>query len=212
MKNIILATGAHPDDIELGCGGTLKKHIISKDKVYGLVLTKGEKGDHCPRGNEYNNSSNFLGMEDMINFGLEDGEVRDNHSTISRIEELIQKLNPVIVYTHTPNDRHQDHRYCSNAVKSAARFVPKLLLFETPSSTSEFTPHYFSDITKTLDFKIKALRKYRSQIKKGIVNLDWIKEQAGYWGHKLRINNKKKIYAEAFEINHIILDDNFENI
>ena len=206
MNERVLAVGAHPDDIELGCGGTLVKHRKNNDEIYSLVMTRGERGKHCPELSECKASADYLGIE-IIFLDFKDAELSDDYHVVSRIEEYVKKINPTIVYTHTTKDRHQDHRNCSNAAKSAVRNVPKVLLFESPSTQSDFSPHIYSNITGTIEDKLETLRRYNSQIEKGIVNLDWITAQALYWGLKNIDNfhhNGKNAYAEAFEINHFV--------
>jgi len=198
----ILAVGSHPDDVELGCGGTLAKHIFNGDEVFVVILTNGEQGGHCAERKECLGSLIHLGIpESNIFFGnFPDGYVIDNQKTVEYIESIIRRYNITRVYTHSPKDRHQDHRNCSNAVSSAARKVPEIFLFEGPSTLSVFEPHYFICINEDgLNKKLDSLKKYESQIKKGIVNLRAIEQLAGFIGAKHGSN-----YGEAFEINHIL--------
>lgn len=202
MNNNILAVGAHPDDIEFGCGGTIAKHLQLKDSVYVLIMTNGEKGSHSCINDECLNSLKSLGLKkDHIFFGnFADGFIKDDQKTVSFIENLIKKLNIKKVYTHYPKDRHQDHRYCGLAVSSAARKVPEILLFQGPSTSPEFEPHYFVDLLKeNLDKKMKSLEAYKSQISKGIISLklaEGLSKINGFYSNTE--------YAEAFEINHIV--------
>ena len=201
MKNIILAVGAHPDDIELGCAGTLVKHIQAGDEVFALVLTNGEKGNHDPYRDECLRSLGKLGIKkDHVFFGnFRDGFVMDDNETVSLIEKYIKKVGATKVYTHDSNDRHQDHRHTSLAVSSAARKVPEIFLFQGPSTTSTFEAHYFIEIDKRqLKKKIDSLKQYGSQTKKGIVNLKWVEDLAVTSGNSGNVE-----FAEAFAINHI---------
>jgi LmbE family N-acetylglucosaminyl deacetylase len=119
---------------------------------------------------------------------------------VSFIENIINKYKISRVYTHDPHDRHQDHRSCSRAVSAAARKVPEILLFQGPSTLVTFEPHYFIELTEEhIKKKINALKSYKSQIKKNIVDIELIKYLAGVNGH---ICNTR--YAEAFAINHMI--------
>lgn len=207
--NIALAVGAHPDDIELGCGGTLRKHVEAGDKVYGLVLTKGEKGEHHPGCKECKASIETLGLEHITLLGFKDGYLGHNNEVVKAIEEYIKRYGVNIMYAHSEHDWHQDHRAASLASSSAARNIPNILLYQSPSFTPEFTPHGFSDITSTIDTKLEALSKYISQLqKKTILNLDDVRAQAEAWGCRVKngTNSHRRTYAEAFELNHMVLN------
>jgi LmbE family N-acetylglucosaminyl deacetylase len=197
----VLVVGAHPDDIEMGCGGSITKHLELGDEVFILIMTNGENGDHHYNREECLNSLRTLGLhEDKIIFGnFPDGNLKDNNLTVSFIEKYIDRLKINKVYTHSPEDRHQDHRNCSNAVSSAARKISEILLFQGPSTRVNFEPHYFVQLSEEqLGRKINALSCYQSQIRKGIVNLNHIKSVAGANGVNCNAG-----YAEAFAINHI---------
>lgn len=201
MSNI-LAIGAHPDDIELGCGGTIAKHISLGDNVYVIILTRGEKGNHEPNMIECINSMKELGVNDSnIIFGdFPDGNLNNNFEVVNFIESHINQLKIDRVYTHYPFDRHQDHSNCSKSVSSAARKVPGLLLFEGPSTHVVFEPHYFVEISETdIEKKMNALKHYKSQMQKRTFDLEWVKSLALVNG--LRSNTK---FSEAFALNHLL--------
>ena len=198
-KNVLFV-GAHPDDVEFGCGGTLVKHVQRGDSVFCIVLTNGEKGSHSPKNMECIGSLKFLGVKDVFFGGFSDGSLLDNYETVSFIESIIKELRIDRVYTHDPNDRHQDHRNCSRAVSSAARGIKEIFLFSGPSTTF-FNPHYIIELTeKQIDKKIKALSLYQSQLKKPSFNLSSIKPIAKVLGSKYNIQ-----YAEAYNLNHLIV-------
>jgi LmbE family N-acetylglucosaminyl deacetylase len=205
MNDNVLAVGAHPDDIEMGCGGTLSKHLELGDSVYVLILTQGEKGGHTEGRQECLASLEKLGIsKPNIIFGnFPDGNVQDNFKTVCFIEGIINTFKITKVYTHYPNDRHQDHRNVSNAVSAAARKVPEILLFQGPS-TKAFDPHYYVEISKqNLDKKINAISCYKTQIVKGTVNPEVDEGVAKFHGASQHIP-----YAEAFAINHMLRRDN----
>ena len=197
----VLVVGCHPDDVELGCGGTIAKHLERGDSVYALTLTNGEQGKHAPNLKECLQSYKTLGIPKNNSFFAEfpDGYIRDDQRTVNFIEELIKQKGITRVYTHHYNDRHQDHRNCSKATSAAARKVNEIYLYEGPSTNPGFDPHIFLEISKSqLQKKLDALSCYQTQIKKGIVNLDWIKSLAGHRGFAGNVP-----YAEAFAPNHI---------
>jgi LmbE family N-acetylglucosaminyl deacetylase len=202
MTQKILAVGAHPDDIELGCGGTLVKHLEAGDDVFVLVMTHGERGSHAPVKIECLSSLKKIGIKEKnIFFGnFPDAYLTDNFETVNFIEGLINRLGITRVYTHHFNDRHQDHRNCSNAVSSAARKVPEIFLFQGPSTKASFEPHYFIELLeKHFQKKLESLNSYETQINKGIINLEWVKNISQVNG---LLNGKK--YVEAFAINHVL--------
>jgi LmbE family N-acetylglucosaminyl deacetylase len=202
MENVVLAVGAHPDDIELGCGGAIVKHIERGDQVNVLIMTNGEKGEHTVDRGECLNSLNVLGLQkENIYFGnYHDGSLSDNIRVVNFVEKIIRKLGVTRIYTHCGNDRHQDHRYCCHAVSAAARKVPEIFLFQGPSTKVPFEPHYFIELSNSqMERKLESLKIYQTQIEKGIVNIKWAKSLAVLHG----FTNQTK-YAEAFSINHMI--------
>ncbi len=200
--NIILAVGAHPDDIEFGCGGALVKHLALGDKVYAIVMTNGEKGNHKYGREECLASSKILGLTDIFFGNFPDGSLTDNQETVNFIENYINKLGVTRVYTHSPDDRHQDHRRCSYAVSAAARKITEILLFQGPSTTS-FEPHYFIQLSgNQFVRKVASVKCYETQITKGTINPRLVKSIAEIHGATC-----KKKYAEAFAINHIFRSD-----
>jgi LmbE family N-acetylglucosaminyl deacetylase len=206
MSKNILAIGSHPDDVELGCGGALVKHILIGDNVFVMILTRGEHGGHTQITQECMNSLKTIGIaeKNIILGGFPDGFVPNNLEIVDFIERWIKKLDVIKVYTHYPNDRHQDHRNTSLAVSSAARKTSEILYYEGPSSIINFDPHYYIELTRPhLDLKLKAIGCYKSQVSKGIVNLSLIESQAQVYGAKNNVG-----YAEAFMINHIVRGGN----
>jgi len=206
MEQKILFVGAHPDDVEFGCGGTIAKHLENNDEVFVLVMTNGEKGHHPENGEECLNSLHILGVKrENIIFGcFKDGYLNDSQETINFIETIINRLKIGKVYTHDPNDRHQDHRYCSNAVSSAARKVAEILLFQGPSTNVSFEPHYFVRLKEEhIHKKKEILNCYKSQFNKNpTLFLKWAENVAVTNG--LICNSD---YAEGFSINHIFKGD-----
>lgn len=201
MVNNVIFIGAHPDDIELGCGGTVTKHLELGDEVFILIMTNGEQGNHPSNREECLNSLKTLGLkESNLIFGnFPDGYLPDNRDVVKFIEEHLNKLNITKVYTHDPNDRHQDHRNCSKSVSSAARKIPELILFQGYSTNVFFEPHYFIELSEEhLKKKIDALSCYKTQIAKGCINLRFIENLALVNGGMGNAG-----YAEAFALNHV---------
>jgi LmbE family N-acetylglucosaminyl deacetylase len=179
----VLAIGAHPDDVEIGCGGALAKHHADYDVLHILTLSRGAAGgDVNTRVVEANNAAALVGARlEMAN--LRDTYITDGAETISIIEAEIRKLNATDVYTHSLEDTHQDHRAVHAASLVAARGVPNVYCYQTPSSTVEFKPHRFVDITHYIEKKIDLIGAYKSQVDRmESIQPDVILSTARYWG------------------------------
>ena len=167
MMKKILAIGSHPDDIELGCSGTLLRHKENGDEVSLLVLTGGEaSGDPDVREIECRESAKALDADNLIFGKLPDTKISDGFETISLIENVLDQLNPDIVYTQCYKDTHQDHRNAGYATLSAARRVDKILMYESPTTFKEFNPQMFIDIQQQFERKKEIIRIFKSQSNK----------------------------------------------
>lgn len=207
----ILAIGVHPDDIEFGMGAVLSKHISIGDKVSIIVLTDGKRNDNGDyirsdeRRQESKKALKILGYTHKIKF-LNLCKVKINQPTIKIIEEEINKFKPDRIYTHTKNDRHQDHRNCYYIVLSAGRYVNEILLFEIYSTFPDFLPSYIINISRDLlDLKIKAIKCFKSQFK----NIELISKMIEGSAIKnsfptYTLQTKEIYYSETFEILKIV--------
>jgi LmbE family N-acetylglucosaminyl deacetylase len=163
----ILAVGAHPDDIELGCGATLALFKEKGHEIHLLVLTRGEaSGDPGAREKECLQSARTIGTDNVYFGQLKDTKITDGVETIMAIERFVQKINPDIIFAHSHKDGHQDHRNAGMAALSAARNAKKVLLYESPAALRDFCPQLFVDVTSTFDVKLKALEAFGSQVSK----------------------------------------------
>jgi LmbE family N-acetylglucosaminyl deacetylase len=179
----VLAIGAHPDDVEIGCGGALAKHHADYDVLHILTLSRGAAGgDVNIRAVEAGDAAALVGARlEMAN--LRDTHITDGAETISIIEAAIRELHPTHVYTHSLEDTHQDHRAVHAASLVAARGVPNVYCYQTPSSTVEFKPHRFVDITHHIEQKIALIGAYKSQVDRmESIQPDVIVSTARYWG------------------------------
>jgi LmbE family N-acetylglucosaminyl deacetylase len=198
----VLAVGAHPDDIELGCGATLLAHQTRGDEVTLLVMTTGERGpqDARSRIGEQEDAAALLGAS-LIWGGFEDGNVPEGRDAITVVQRAIAQSSPDLIYTHTPRDTHQDHRATAAAVLSAARRMRQVLLYESPTSI-QFTPSIFVDVAALIEDKMDLVRAHMSQVlKNGLVDLEALEAQARYQGFRARLR-----YAEAFETDRFLWD------
>lgn len=197
-----LAVGAHPDDIELGCAGTILSITKRGGKVWGLILTNGERGgDPEVRRKEAIEAGKILKMEKIFFGGLQDTRVDEGIETISVIESVIEMVKPQYVITHSLNDAHQDHRNCARATVSAARNIPTIITFEPPGLTPLFHPTLYVDISSTFNEKLLVLQQHVSQNDKEFFKMGAIKGLAKFRGYQAKVE-----YAEAFEVVKIILN------
>jgi len=198
----VLAVGAHPDDIEAGCAGTLALHKSNGDKVYLLVLSRGEaSGDPKAKESACKKSAELLGVDGLFFGGLKDTTIHDGIETILVIEKIIDKVNPDIVYTHAFKDTHQDHRNTAYATLSAARRCKRILLYETPNTLKEFFPQVFTDIEKTFELKKKALYLFGHESERFWLAANAIEGLAVFRGFQAGVR-----VAEAFEVGRFVLE------
>ena len=123
MKVDILAFGAHPDDVEMGCGGTIAKST-SQGKTVGIIdLTRGELGTNGSveiRDEEASSAASIIGAKFRINLGLEDGFVFNNKENQIEVIKAIRHYKPDIILSPTQIDRHSDHGKASDLIYEAA--------------------------------------------------------------------------------------------
>ncbi len=226
MKLDILAIGAHPDDVELGCSGTLMKHIDRKHKVGILDLTKGElgtRGDAKTRLKEVEAASKIMGVHARQNLGFEDGFFKNDKEHQLELIKFIRLYQPTVVLTNAILDRHPDHARAAQLTYDACflaglpkietklkgekqkAFRPKALYHYIQALHIE--PHFVVDITNYFDRKLQSIHAYKSQFYNPDSNepktfisspqfLEFVKARAIHFG--MPIGAK---YAEAFTIN-----------
>lgn len=201
----VLALGAHPDDIEYGCGGMLTKYAERGHLVYMFVATDGSRGgDAAVRRREQEDAALALGTTRVFWGGYQDTEVPLNRELIDRVESVIRDVQPRMIFVNHPDDTHQDHRHLAQGTVSATRYVPNFLFYEVPS-TQNFMPNCYTDIEKVLDRKLAALEAHRSQVTKTNIEdltiLELVKSSANFRGIQARVK-----YAEAFQSVRLLLN------
>ncbi|WP_298781480.1 bacillithiol biosynthesis deacetylase BshB1 [uncultured Polaribacter sp.] len=182
MKLDILAFGAHPDDVELGCGATIAKEISLGKKVGIIDLTRGElgtRGSADLRDIEAANAANILGVSVRENLGFADGFFVNDKKHQLEIIKMIRKYQPEIVLCNAIDDRHIDHGKGSTLVSDAC-FLSGLMKIETEieGDTQEkwrpklvyhyiqwknIKPDFVVDVSEFIEKKMKAVYAYSSQ-------------------------------------------------
>jgi len=201
----ILAIGAHPDDIEYACGGTLLKHSEHGDSVYLLVMSDGEAGgDPRVRRREQEASARIMGAKHVFWGGEKDTQMLVTKEMIDRIEAVIAEVRPTLIFVHNPSDTHQDHRALTQATLAATRYVRNVLFCAGPTSFN-FDPCVFTDIEPVLEKKMDLLRAHASQVEKtniqGLTIVDMAHASAVFRGVEARVR-----YAEGFVPVRLFLD------
>ena len=203
-KQSVISFGAHPDDLEIGMGGTLAKLARLGYDVNLVIATLPNfvKTDiKEQRRIEATMSAKTLGCKSPQFLDLSPDEITIGRKFVTMIDEIINKHKPEAVFTQWIGDSHQDHQALTRAVIAASRDSNNLFMYETtiPGGLTEnaFRPQLYIDITETLEVKSNALDCFHSQKNNRCGNL-WIDAVVGrcsYRGYQMNVK-----YAEAFEV------------
>ncbi len=194
----ILAVGAHPDDIEFGCGGTLIKFAEKGHKIFMLIMTFGEQGGKAGiRQKEQEDAGKLIGVHGIFWGKYKDTFLAGGRELIGKIEDVIAEVRPAFIFCSFPDDTHQDHRHLAQAVISATRYIKNVLFYEGPTSQN-FDPHVYVDISAILEKKMAALQAHRSQVMKTNIGSLSIIELAASTANFRGIQGRVQ-YAEAFQ-------------
>jgi LmbE family N-acetylglucosaminyl deacetylase len=201
----ILAVGAHPDDIEFGCGGTLLKYAKIGAKIFLLILTTGEIGGNSKvRKKEQQKAARLLRVQKIFWGGLPDTKIPEDKKVINIIERASKETKPELIFLNYFNDIHQDHRVVASCSIAATRYIKKVLFYEVPTSHN-FEPDIFVDITDVLKEKLALLKAHASQVDKTRVPkltiLESARSCANFRGFQARVK-----YAEGFKPLRLLLD------
>ncbi|WP_335976322.1 bacillithiol biosynthesis deacetylase BshB1 [Gaetbulibacter jejuensis] len=182
MKLDILAIGAHPDDVELGCGATIAKEIANGKTVGIIDLTRGELGTRGTvetRKEEAENSAKILGVSVRENLGFADGFFINDKKHQLEVIKMIRKYQPEVVLCNAIDDRHIDHGKGSKLVSDAC-FLSGLIKIETeiegkpqeqwrPKHVYHYIqwktiePDFVVDVSDVIDIKMKSVLAYKTQ-------------------------------------------------
>lgn len=183
MKLDILAFGVHPDDVELGCSGTLMAALAEGKKVGIVDLTRGElgtRGTPETRKSEATAAAEIMGVTIRENLGIADGFFQNDETNQRKVIEAIRKYRPEIILANAPEDRHPDHGRSAKLVSDAA-FLAGLRKIETRDEAGQLQeawrpsyvfhyiqdrfiqPSFVMDITKYMGKKIESVLAYTTQ-------------------------------------------------
>jgi LmbE family N-acetylglucosaminyl deacetylase len=201
-KQSVLVFGAHPDDIEIGMGGTVAKlNGMGYDvKLVVATLPNFVKTDTKEqRRMEAIMSAKVMGSNQPEFLDLSADEIVFGRKFVTLIDEIVHKHKPESVFTQWIGDSHQDHQALTRAVISASRDLNNLFMYETtiPGGVTEnaFRPQLYVDISETIEAKKNALNCFDSQkIRCGDLWIDAIVGRSLYRGYQMNTN-----HAEAFE-------------
>jgi LmbE family N-acetylglucosaminyl deacetylase len=189
QKRNVLIVAAHPDDEVLGCGATAAKLAKQGDDVFLAIMGEGITSRFADRAQadpaelkalhaKCASVAKIIGAKDLFLFNLPDNRFDTVAllDVVKKVEGLISKVSPEVIYTHHAGDLNIDHQIVNRAVLTATRpvqgqVVRELYAFEVPSSTEwsfqrlepVFRPNVFVDIQETLEHKIKAMAEYESE-------------------------------------------------
>lgn len=183
MKIDILAFGAHPDDVELGCGGTLHKAVVNGKTVGIIDLTKGElgtRGDIKTRVIEASNAAKVLGVSFRENLEMPDGFLTNSKENQLLVINMIRKYQPEIVFCNSFEDRHPDHSKACQLIRESCFLsgLVKIVTEDVDGNVQKFwrpnavysyiqwkslKPEFVVDISSSIDVKISAVKCYKSQ-------------------------------------------------
>ena len=199
----IVAFGAHPDDLEIGMGGTIAKLSAMGYNVQPVIATLPNfvKSDTKEgRKSESLLSAKVLGCKPPIFLDLSPEQMVFGRKLVTLIDSLITEHKPDSVFTQWHGDSHQDHQILTSSVISACRNQNNLFMYETtiPGGITEksFRPQLFVDVTETIDIKKNALECFQSQfIRCGEIWIPAVIGRCSYRGYQVDAK-----YAEAFEV------------
>lgn len=216
MSKTVLIVAAHTDDEVLGCGGTIARHVAEGDTVYAVFMadgvssrTQADREDLANRNAAAEQAREILGIQENIYLGLPDNRLDSLPliEVVQRLEPIIRKLQPDIIYTHHHGDLNVDHRITHQAVLTACRPMPgnsvqAIYAFEVMSSTEwaspfdePFVPNHYVDISTQINTKMDALRAYQLEMRDAphSRSLEHLVQLAHHRGHTVGL-----MAAEAF--------------
>lgn len=223
MKVDVLAVGAHPDDVDLGLGGTILTLVRQGASVGILDLTEGElasRGTVAERREEAAEAAKRLGVAARRNACLPDGSIQNDDAQRRVVVEHLRAFQPAMLIHHHPRDRHPDHETAHHLVRDAAFLAgvtkfpggdphrPDRVFLYHPYGDYDGPPTWVFDISAVMDEKMRVLEAYRSQLYnpeyKGAETFvssqafwEGIRTRAAYWGLRAGVAFGEPLHATA---------------
>jgi LmbE family N-acetylglucosaminyl deacetylase len=194
----VLAFGAHPDDLEIGMGGTIARHASVGDHVHMVVTTIPNNREL--RREEAERAAAVLGADlTVLDIPLED--MSHSRALVKKFDLLLDSMVPDVIYTHWNMDSHQDHNAVALATITASRHNTCALLMYEQTIPGGIVPWAFRaqsyvDITPYMPMKMESIAMHKSQVRaNGDLWVQGVKGRAMYRGYQINVE-----YAEAFEV------------
>jgi LmbE family N-acetylglucosaminyl deacetylase len=198
----VLAVGAHPDDIELGIGGTLA--LLSRAGVEVVTAIVSVPADYDTRVAEARDSAAILGCKlRVLMSGCRRLEDLKNYELVGMLDALVREVRPAAVLTHGSTDFHRDHVQVHHATVSAQRIAPFDLYCYVPTMTRPvpvpFEPNAYVDISGTIDVKLAAIAAHKSQFYSRGMAFDFYRDIARVTGRMVGVE-----YAEGLDVHKMV--------
>lgn len=182
MKVFLMAIGAHPDDVELGCAGTIYNHVQQDQSVAIVDLTEGELGSRGTVGTRYAEAEaarEILKVDHRYNLKMADGFFEHNKENLMKLIEIIRLHQPEVILANAPEDRHPDHGRACKLISDAA-FLSGLRKIDSsyngiaqgpwrPKRVFHYIqdrflePDFIVDISESMDTKMRSVKAYSTQ-------------------------------------------------
>ena len=194
----VLAFGAHPDDIEIGMGGTIARHASAGDRVVMAVVTLPNNRE--VRTAEAGRAADVLGAELML-LDIPLDEMTHSRAIVKTFDKLVATVAPDVIYTHWNMDSHQDHNAVSLATITASRDNECAVLMYEQTIPGGIVPWAFRaqsyvDITPYMPMKMESIAMHKSQVRaNGDLWIQGVKGRAMYRGYQVNVE-----FAESFEV------------
>lgn len=210
----IIAVGAHLDDIEIACGGTIAKAIDRGHIVRMIVLSKSGYSDYAGKqvrtneqaSKEGRKAASILGVDDLRIYDYPAKDVPYDSSIVEVLNAEFDTFRPDVILTHWQYDTHKSHQNTALATFAAGRYYNSILMYEpfAPAGRSYagFRSQIYVDISQTINKKISAIKAHKSELSKyGIEWVDAVRARAIFRGFELiERSNKGQRFAESFEV------------
>jgi len=186
QANRILAIGALPGDVEAGVGGLLLKHLSAGDDVTVLVLAIGATGEEAQARRTASKKANQVIGADLLLPLRDITEPADFDDMITRVQSVIQEMDPEIVFSPSAQDVRDSRKNTYKATDISASKVPGFYAYQSATTTLDFRPTMFEDISEFLDRKMEALAHFEAQVKdRPHLDAALADAAARYWGRFL---------------------------